>query len=328
MILVLGGTRFVGRHIAAAAVAAGAQITLFNRGMTSSPTVNGVSQVHGDRHSDLHRLDGREWDTVIDTCGYTPVELEQSARYFAQRTAQYVFISSISVYRPAPAPLNEDSPVLALPRHADRSQMNPELYGALKAACEKVVIGTFRHRAAIVRPGLVAGPGDPTDRFTYWPLRYARGGTVLAPESPAQPIQYIDARDLAAFTVRLALSARCGIFNAVTEPGSVTFGDLFAACARASGARSPVAYASAAFLQGSGVEPWSDLPLWIPSSGDWSGLLHVASARAGLAGLHTRAVADTARDVLRWAQRAGLPPEGLKAGLSSVRERELLAKVK
>lgn len=167
-----------------------------------------VDEIHGDRNIDLHRAADRIWDAVIDTCGYRPLEAETASRLFASKGGRYLFISSISVYDVARAEdLNEDAPLQRLPPHADATRVTPETYGALKALCEAIVRSTFRHRATILRPGLVAGPYDPTDRFTYWPLRVDAGGEVLAPVAPSEPVQYIDARHLAAR--RRSPRARC-----------------------------------------------------------------------------------------------------------------------
>jgi nucleoside-diphosphate-sugar epimerase len=197
-ILILGGTRFLGRHLTRAFLARGHSVTHFNRGITAPGADSEVPTVHGDRLCDLDRLGPRAWDAVIDTSGYTPDVVHASTQYFAQLTARYVFISTISVYDEArTSGPDEEAPLHTLPEHADRTVLNYEYYGALKALCEKVVISTYRHRATILRPGLVAGPYDPTDRFTYWPLRVDAGGDVLAPVSPQEPLQYMPAHTTA-----------------------------------------------------------------------------------------------------------------------------------
>lgn len=325
-VLIIGGTRFVGRHIVDVLLERGHRVTLFNRGISNASAFAQVEQVHGDRVRDLHRLDGRTWDAVVDACGYTPDAVEQSARYFAERTGRYVFISTISVYdfNAAAACIDEDSPLAVLPAGADRSSVTPESYGPLKTLCETVVRSTYRHRASIVRPGLVAGPHDPTDRFTYWPVRVDAGGTVLAPETPQHPVQYIDARDLAHFTLRLLEAADGGTYNAVTPPGAVTFGELFEACRRAAASGTSEQWVDGGFLQEHGVQPWSDLPMWVPAGPEFSGHLSVSGARALVHGLEPRPVADTVRDTLAWARAAGKRAGALKAGLSPEREAQLL----
>lgn len=327
--LVLGGTRFVGRHIANALLAAGVTVTLFNRGITDPVPGADVGWIRGDRRFDLDLLSEARFDAVIDTCGYTPNAVEQSARFLEDKTSRYVFISSVSVYDPeraGAAPLDEDAPVQALPEGADPCEYRDERYGALKALCESRVVSTYRHRATIVRPGLVAGPFDHTDRFTYWPLRIAAGGRVLAPESPAEPIQYIDARDLAAFVLHLVTDDAGGIFNAVTEPGTLTFGDLFDAARRASGSAAEAVWVRAEWLAERDVTPWGELPLWIPAGDQTHALANVSPSRALRRGLRLRALGVTVRDTLAWAlprRRLG----ALRAGLSPAREADLLSTI-
>jgi 2'-hydroxyisoflavone reductase len=324
-VLIIGGTRFVGRHIAQAFVRAGASVTLFNRGNAYGDPITGVSSVHGDRRSDLHRLGDATWDAVVDTCAYVPLEAEIAARFFANKTGTYLFVSTISVYdSSAGKRIDEDSPLNVLPANADRTRMIPETYGALKVLCEEIVLSTFRDGAAILRPGLVAGPYDPTDRFTYWPLRIANGGNVLLPESPAQPVQYIDARDLAQFALTLAQHYRGGVYNVVTTPGEVTFGSLFEAGRRAAHVRANPVYRDAATLLKAGIAPWADLPLWIPSNDPDITVARSWNARARGAGLHLRSVDATVADVLAWARRAGKRIGNLRTGLTPARESELL----
>lgn len=324
-VLLLGGTRFVGRHIADALAARRHEVTLFNRG--SNPSVHAdLEQIHGDRATDLQRLDGRSWDTVIDTSGYTPDVVAAAARYFAKRTQRYIFVSTISVYdHERTSGPDEDSPLMQFPEGADPSVYSDERYGALKALCEAQVKETFGDRAAIVRPGLVAGPFDPTDRFTYWPVRFDDGGDVLAPP-PASRVQFIDARDLAAFIAGLAEGAVAGAYNCVTPRGSLTFADLFDAClAEASAEDANVVAMPDEFFAIHDVRPWTELPLWIPSASDLAGIASADSGRAAAAGLRIRPLRETVRDTLAWARVAEKRPGALKAGLSPEREAELLA---
>jgi len=307
----LGGTRFLGIHLTAALRARGHRVTHFTR------------RTIGDRRTDLWRLGTRTWDAVVDTCGYAPRDVEISARYFAGRTGRYVFISTISVYRPESVSPDEDAPVLALPPDR-RAVFDGEWYGAQKAACERVVVSSFRDRALVLRPGLIAGPHDPTDRFTYWPVRFDRGGTILAPESADFRTQFVDARDLADFAVRALERGRGGTYNVTSPPRAIRLGDLFATCREVARVPSEVRYASAAFLAEHGVEPWSDLPLWVPDSLGMPGLLHVDVRRALVAGLRCRPLHDTVRDTLAWA-KSKAPPRAMRAGLPEDRERNLLA---
>lgn len=323
-VLIIGGTRFVGRHIADAFVAHGHDVTLFNRG--SHPAVHtDLEQVHGDRARDLPLLDGRTWDAVIDTSGYLPGVVEISTRYFAERTRQYVFVSTVSVYdherTSGPA---EDAPLLELPPDADPGAYSDEHYGALKVLCERQVRNVFGDRAVILRPGLVAGPFDPTDRFTYWPVRFDEGGEVLAPQHSAR-LQYIDARDFAAFAVHLVHERAGGTFNCVTPPRSLTFGDLFEAClAQASAEDACVVEMSDEFLALRDVRPWSEFPLWVPDVSEYAGVSATDSARAVAAGLHIRPLSETVRDTLAWARSAEKRPGALAAGMQPEREAALL----
>lgn len=325
-VLIIGGTRFAGRHLVDALVAGGNNVTLFNRGISDPSPREDVAHVHGDRSTGLAALGAGRWDAVVDMCGFTPAAVATAAGFFADRTKRYVFVSSVSVYDfdKTNGP-GEDAPVLELPPGAGRDEMTPETYGALKALCENAVRDRFGERAAIVRPGLIAGPFDQTDRFTYWPLRIAAGGDVLAPVSSAEPIQYIDARDLAAFIALLCKAQTGGTYNAVTSPQTLTFGDLFDACFAATHAQARVTYAGADFLQAHDVSPWSDMPLWIPASDSARALTSTSNARALDAGLRTRPIPETVRDTLQWAQTCGKALGSLNAGLTPEREREVLA---
>ncbi len=324
-VLILGGTRFVGRHIADALTARGHVVTLFNRGRSNPQAHVELEQIRGDRTADLGRIGERKWDAVIDTSGYTPDVVERSARYFANRAHRYLFVSTISVYDESQnnGP-DEDAPLHVLPRDADPTEFNAEYYGALKALCEAVVRSTFRHRASIVRPGLVAGPYDPTDRFTYWPVRVDAGGEILAPVSPSEPVQYIDVRDLAAFCVHLLECDDGGTYNCVIPRDTLMFGDLFDACVRVSASDAKFIWADAGFLREHEVNPWSDLPVWIPVDQPHRSIQRANSNRALVRGLTVRPLMETVRDTLSWARANGKRLGTLSAGLAPECEKQLL----
>jgi 2'-hydroxyisoflavone reductase len=326
-LLILGGTVFLGRHIVEAALARGHEVTLFNRGRHGAELFPGVERLHGDRDSGaagLSELRGRAWDAAVDTSGYVPRVVRESAGLLADAVGHYTFISSISVYADLSAPgADETAPVQAL---ADPSveEVTGETYGPLKALCERAVEEALPGRALVIRPGLIVGPHDPTDRFTYWPARVARGGTVLAPGRPGWVTQFIDVRDLADWTVHMVEHRRTGTYNATGPEAPLPFGQLLEAseAAAANGAR--VEWVSEQFLLDQGVQPWSDLPLWIPElDPSMAGFSQVDCTRAIVAGLRFRPLAQTVRDTLAWhTTRPADQP--LRAGLAPEREAELL----
>jgi 2'-hydroxyisoflavone reductase len=322
-VLIIGGTRFLGVHLTAALRDAGHAVTHFNRGLALPAPIDGVRSVRGDRTAGFTGLERERFDAVVDTSGYLPHVVERATRFFRSRTDRYVFVSSISVYDIGEPEVSEYSTTPPLPAGASRTAMTGETYGPLKAYCERIVESTFRHRATIVRPGLIVGPHDPTDRFTYWPERFARGGKILAPGVPERGVQFIDARDLAAFVVRLLERNAAGTYNATSPQGRFTMGDVLAACAAAARVPSNVHWLDDEYLVEHGVAAWMDLPLWIPPSAGLPGLLNANVARALVAGLTIRPLAHTVRDTLRWAltrPRNRIP----RAGLTPQREAELL----
>jgi 2'-hydroxyisoflavone reductase len=312
-ILILGGGIFLGKHLTTALLERGHQVTHFNRGRTGEAPA-GVKAVRGDRRFNLDVLGSHSWDAIVDTCAYHPREAQIASRYFADRTGRYVFISTISVYDASHAPIDEDTATLPLER---------DDYGALKAGCERIVASTFRQRATILRPGLIVGPDDPTDRFTAWLLRFARGGDVLVPESPSFATQFIDVRDVAAFVVHLVERDVAGTYNATSPIGMHSLGEVFAACIQAARVPSHLHWATPEFLQGQNIGEWIDMPLWIPESVGVPGMLAVDVRRALVAGLRFRALSATVRETLAWART--WPRERLPiAGLSPQRERRAL----
>ena len=319
-ILVLGGTRFVGRAIADAALGRGDTVTLFNRGKSNPGLFPGVETVIGDRTVDLALLDGREFDVVMDVACYDPAVARLSAEAFRGRTGRYVFVSSVSVYasqRTTEAQL-EDAPVAELkPDVPDY----PDNYGANKALCEQIVQDLYRERALVARPGLISGPNDPTDRFPYWPRRIARGGRVLAPGDPGDLTQVVDVRDLAAFLLDGCHRDRGGVFNVTGAPRP--FGILLDLCRTATYSDAELEWISTDRLVAAGVDPGMGIPLWVGEPG-YEAFNDVDSSHAVAAGLACRPVTDTIRDTLAWDLGRGGPE---KEGLSPAEEERLLAEL-
>ena len=303
-LLVLGGTKFLGRHVVEEALARGHDVALFNRGQTMPELFPEAEKLRGDREGDLSALEGRAWDAVVDTSGYVPATVERTLAALGD-VGHYTFVSTISVYADASTPPTESSPLA-----------EDEEYGGLKARCEEVVHRRFPD-AFIPRPGLIVGPWDPTGRFTYWAERLADGGRVLAPAPPEAPAQVIDVRDLASWIVRAAERGLSGTFNAVDRP--TTREALFAACRTGA---AELVWVDGDFLVEQGVGEWMELPLWL-NSPEYRGMLAIDPTRAFAAGLETRPIAETARDTLAWV-RTGDGPEEPPAGLARHKERIVL----
>jgi 2'-hydroxyisoflavone reductase len=322
-ILILGGTVFLGRALVEAALDRGHAVTLFNRGRTNADLFPEAERLQGDRDGGLDALRGRRWDAVIDTSGYVPRVVHDSAALLADATDHYTFISSISVYaEDAAPPLDESSPVATL---ADPSveEVTGETYGGLKALCEQAVQQVCGERALVIRPGLIVGPHDPTDRFAYWPRRIARGGEVLAPDIRRQPVQVIDARDLAAWILALVEQHRGGTFNATGPAQPTSFADVLESCRTTLNPDARITWIDPAFLLDRGVQPWSELPLWEPAEADSPPrLMTVSIERALDSGLAFRPLAATIRDTHAW-ESSGDPI--IRHSLRPEREAELLA---
>ena len=318
-LLIIGGTVFLGRHLVLTALKAGHKVTTFNRGNNKLAEQNEVERLTGDR-SQVQLLSGRTWDAVIDTCAMTPDSVAESAGALQNSVGRYVFISSISAFDNfREKGMTEKAPVRLLPLDAQQD------YGSKKAHCEKIVEGIFGKRSLIIRPGLIAGRYDVTDRFTYWPRRIAEGGQVLAPGRPARPLQFIDVRDLSEWVLRLVEVNISGTFNA-TGPGFVyTMKDLLQECKSVSKSQSELIWVPDEKLLETGVEPWSELPLWIPESDrDFAGFMQVDCTKAFNRGLSYRHPSETIRDVLSWDNERD-HSVALKAGLERHREKALLA---
>jgi 2'-hydroxyisoflavone reductase len=316
-LLVLGGTKFLGRAAVEAALARGHEVTLFNRGETNPELFPEAEKLRGDRTAGLAELRGREWDAVLDPSGYVPAVVRDSAEVLAGVTGHYLFISSISVYASLAARNDESRPLSNLGEMPDdRLLEDYSNYGALKALCEEAVADAFGEVHAIVRPGLIVGAHDPTGRFTYWPHRVARGGEVLAPAPPERRVQFIDVRDLGSWLVDLAERRAAGAYNA-THPGH-PWGELLETCREVAGSDATFAWVPDSFLVEREVGEWMELPLWIHSPED-AGMHDTDVSRAIAAGLTFRPLAETVRDTLELAQPTA------DAGLSPEREAELLA---
>jgi 2'-hydroxyisoflavone reductase len=317
-LLVLGGTKFLGRHAVDAALAEGHDVTIFTRGRTNPELFPGVEHLLGDRDSKLDALAGRSWDGVVDTSGYVPRVVRQSVEALRDTVGRYVFVSSISVYDDFSRPVDESSPVAQLEDPATEEIM--EAYGALKAACESVVEEVYGDRSARVRAGLIVGPFDPTDRFTYWPRRIALGGDVLGPGNPAAPVQFVDARDLARWLVTLALDGPGGTFNATGPAEPITFVQLLERARDAIGSDANVVWVDDQRVLDAEVQPWTELPLWLPGD-EHAGMARADISRALAAGLTFRPLEETVVDTLAWDRSV----PGGRPTLAHDREQEILA---
>lgn len=328
-ILVIGGSQFVGLHFVAAALAGGHEVTMFNRGQATAMPPAGVHHIRGDRNGDLDALRGGRWDAVVDACGYRPREVALMADVLHAAVNRYLFVSSVSVYATFDSPNHEGSPTGSI-NDPDTEVVDGRTYGPLKALCERALVQRFgESRSLIVRPGLVVGPHDPTQRFTYWPARIARaadGEAVLVPGAPDEPAQFIDARDLAAFMLDGLEAGRQGRFNVVSPPGQWTLGEVFETCARVAGCKPHWAWANADAVTRLGLKPWNDLPIWMPPGGEYAKFASTDVSAALGVGLSNRPLEVTVADTLAWYR--GLPADAQvfsKAGLTPEREAEALA---
>jgi 2'-hydroxyisoflavone reductase len=335
-ILILGGTGFTGPHQVRYALSRGHQITLFNRGKQPHEWPGAVEELTGDRNTgDLKALEGKEWDVCIDNPTSLPFWVRDAGRVLHAKVKHYIFISTISVYADNLKPADESAPVASYPgkdamaETIESLRANGELYGPLKALSEKEAEKQFPGKATIIRPGLIVGPGDETDRFTYWPVRLSRGGEVLAPGDGSDPVQIIDARDLAEWTIRMAEARTLGTFNATGPEHPLLMKGMLAGIAAAIHADAKPIWVSTDFLESEKVEAWSDMPVWIPARGDTAGFAKRSIGKALGAGLTFRPLNTTAADTLAWFKQQPAERQAkLKSGLTSAREAEVLAKWK
>jgi 2'-hydroxyisoflavone reductase len=316
-LLVLGGTKFLGRAAVEAALARGHEVTLFTRGETNPELFPETEKLRGDRSGDLGALRGRDWDAVLDPSGFVPGVVRASAELLADAAGHYLFVSSVSVYASQAAPNDEASPLAQLgDAPDDRLLEDFSNYGALKALCEAAVAEDFGESHASVRSGLIVGAHDPTGRFTYWPHRVARGGEVLAPAPPERQVQFVDVRDLGPWLVDLSERRAAGAFNA-THPGH-SWAEVLETCRDVAKSDATFTWVPDAFLVEQGVGEWMELPMWIQDPEE-AALHETNVARAVAAGLAFRPLEDTVRDTLELAATTA------DAGLSPEREAALLA---
>jgi 2'-hydroxyisoflavone reductase len=311
-------------------------VTLFNRG-TQSSAVPEVETIRGDRNKDLDKLQGRRWDAVVDTCGNLPRNVAEMAKSLSASVGSYVFISSQSAYADVSVRgVDETAPLKTLTNEQlERAyQMDTsgqpnyaELYGGLKALSEQAAEQAMPGRVLIVRPGLIVGPYDYTDRFTYWPLRVARGGEVLCPGRAERPVQIIDARDLAEWIVLMVEQDAAGVYNANRSPNTLTMQNVLEECKAVSESDAVLTWVSEPFLFAEKVAAWSEMPLWLPEqeAPQLAGFMFINCDKALAAGLRIRPLSETVRDTLTWA-RSELSDAPLKAGMDPAREAALLAR--
>lgn len=333
-ILILGGTGFTGPHQVRYALARGHDVTLFNRGRERRSWPGPVEELVGDRNTgDLKALEGGKWDVCIDNPTTLPFWVRDVGRALQGRVEQYIFISTISVYAANDKAEDESAPLarysgpdpMAETAETLRGRLG-DLYGQLKAVSEQEAARQFPGAVTIIRPGLIVGPGDETDRFTYWPVRLARGGEVLAPGDGNDPVQFIDARDLAEWTIRMAESRTLGVFNATGPDQPLTMDGMLSGIAIAIRAEARLTWVPTAFLEANQVSPWSDLPVWVPAQGEYAGFARRAIGRARGAGLTFRPLRATAADTFVWfGQQPTERQAKLRAGLAPGRELQLLA---
>lgn len=325
-LLIIGGTIFLGRHVVDAALKKGHQVTLFNRGR-SNPDLfadnDSVEILRGDRTQSLDLLKGRSFDAVVDPSGYFPADVSLMAETLKDSVKQYIFISSVSVYKTMDRPgLNEDAE-LGSTDEPDSRTITGENYGPLKALCEAAAEQHFPGRSCAVRASLIVGPHDPTDRFTYWPVRCAQGDEILAPAGPDTQTQFIDVRDLAEWIVHAAEQGLAGAYTLAGPDYRLSMKDFLKACLEVANVEARLNWVSQDFQEQEEILPWAELPVYVGEADEnMRGMLALDNSKALAAGLRCRAIKDTIRDTLDWYR--GREDQTLKAGLKPEREAELL----
>ncbi len=331
-VLILGGTGFIGPHFVEVLTKHGHAVTLFNRGKRDPEARPGIEQLLGDRNGDVKSLEGRDWDVCIDNSGYTPKNVKLTADLLKGHIEQYIFISSVAVYGDFKGRnIDEGYKLAELPAGEDPGVYKGEFYGALKVLAEKVVEQTYGKNATIIRPSYIAGPGDVTDRFTYWPFRVSKGGQMLAPGKPSDPFQYIDVRDLADFIRVCTEKTVGGQYNLCTPPGFVTIGSLLDTSKKVTGADTKFTWASEKFLEENEIigekATGNFMPIWLAEENEDAGILACSSARAQKKGLKYRTLETTIRETLAWQKSRPEDKQKLRAGLTMEKEAELLTKL-
>ncbi|HVS17394.1 MAG TPA: NAD-dependent epimerase/dehydratase family protein [Planctomycetota bacterium] len=324
-LLILGGTGFLGPHVVERALERGHTMTLFNRGRTDPERFAKLEQLRGDRDHDLDALRGRTWDAVIDTSGYVPRHVRGPAELLAPSVGQYVFVSTCSVYADLGSLPIDESSRLAEIDDPTIERVDGETYGALKALCERSAEEALPGRTTIVRPGLIVGPGDTSDRFGYWPLRAAEGGEVLAPGDPRWETQFSDVRDLAAFLVHVIERRTVGVFNVDGPTRPESMGELLETCVEVAGSDARLTWVDWDFLQELGVRAWLDLPAWQPPPEGESQVPGISSARSLAAGLRFRPVDETVAAALEYELARESRPRSPRYGMTREREAEVLS---
>jgi 2'-hydroxyisoflavone reductase len=330
-LLVLGGTGFLGPHVVTAALARGMEVTLFNRGRTNADLFPELETLLGDRHPDrgegLKALEGtRRWDYVVDTSSYLPRITRAAATLLADRIERYALISTISVYAGFAQAQQDETAAVGRLEDPTQERLDNQTYGPLKALCEEAAEEILPGRVANLRPGLIVGPRDNTDRFTYWPVRLREGGDVIAPGRVDDPVQYIDVRDLAEFTVHCLEQGHVGVMNANGPIYGMSIAGLVYGCRAAAQSEARIHWIDAPELEELGLQPWGDLPVWTPSTGEMAGMGTISVRKAIAAGLKSRSLADTVRDTLEWWDERPEEERQLRSGMSREKEAEALGR--
>ena len=318
-ILILGGTGFLGPKIVRSALERGHEVTLFNRGRTNPHLFADLEKLVGDRYSDLSALEGRSWDAVIDPFTYVPRTVSASAELLAPNVGHYLVISSISVYPAFPERgMDETASVAEVPENViEQVQTHREVgvhYGGFKALCERAAEDAMPGRTCAVRPGLIVGDGDMTNRFTWWPHRVRLGGEMIAPQTPDRSVQVVNVNDLGAFIVTASEKGLTGAYNADSTPGSITMGSILETSREVSGSDASFTWIDHEFLGERGVRAWSHLPAWIPPAGPYTGAGYVSVEKATKAGLRQSSLRDTIRQTYDWIDNG--MPDAVKAQLA------------